>query len=176
MAEIKIIEPAAIEEVNAVNDFILQTLELTPLFFVKTQKFVEIKAYAPEANHLAMKIFRIISVHSIPSGKEGFKEVSFQDEIDILVKGKRSSMERWQINFSILVDEKTFKFHSIKNKPKKITHALESIKIFADLSKQKGAILYAGDWRFESDGNSWIKRGKKGQPELLDPALLLIER
>ncbi len=164
-------ERSALEKEKSVEDYIFGTLLYTPQFYAKNQDYVDIKVYAPDQQQPSMKIFRMIGRYSPQQGDpENSREVSFQDEVDILKDGKADNMERWQINFSVLVDKETFEFKSIREKPKDLSRVEESINVFRDLAKQKGSILFAGDWKFESDGNGWVPVNRDGA-KMIEPQL-----
>lgn len=158
------VQPSSLEEEKSVEKYILGTLQYTPQFYVKTQEYLSIKAYAPEAQQPAMEILRHISrLKPLANDPEGMKEISFQDEVHCLKEGKMLYNDRWQINFSVFVNEETYEFKSIREKPKKVSHIQDSVDVFTDLSKLKGATLRAGDWWFESDGNGWIPKTRDGK-------------
>lgn len=153
----------AIEKEKAVEEYILGTLLYTPQYYIKNEKYVQIKVYGAGEDQPAMKIFRMIGrLSPLDSDPADLKEISFQDEVNVLKDGKADLMKRWQINFSIFVDKENYKYKSIKEKPNSVSHVAESVTVFNNLAKQKGAVLYAGDWRFESDGNSWIPTNRDG--------------
>ncbi len=142
---------------NSSEDYILGTLLYTPLFYAKNERAVEIKVYGPNETYPSMKIFRmIIRCVDLPTTPSGQKEIAFQDEVNILKKDGMDHNHRWQVNFSIFVDKETYSYKSIYEKPAGLTHMSDSLNVFKKLSKEKGSKLYAGDWRFESDGENWI--------------------
>ncbi len=178
----KEIRGTKIEKEKAVEEYILGTLFYTPQYYVKNQDYVKIMVYGAGESQPAMQIFRIIGrLSQLDSDPANLKEISFQDEVNVLKEGKAELMERWQINFSIFVDKESYEYKSIKEKPESVSHVAESVAVFNNLAKQKGAILYAGDWKFESDGNGWVPVNREGkiinQSELksLMPALPAIK-
>ncbi len=161
---------------DVVEKFILGTLLYTPQFYARNEKYVEIKAYAPGYHQPAMKIFRMIFRCSpLSTTPVDMQEIAFQDEIDVLTDdGHRDSNQRWQINFSILVDKESYEYKSILERPKTLTGVLKSIEVFTSLSTQTGATLYAGDWRFESDGSGWIPADRSRSATQLTSVLLAL--
>lgn len=145
---------------DIVEQYIRGTLMYTPQeYLIGKKPFLEILVYPPGDSKPSMKIFRMIScltwVDSVPVGNT---EISFQDEVSILTEQGLHGSERWQVNFSIFVDDKDFVYQSINNKPKDLSCLLESVKVFEELSKQKGARLWIGHWQFESDGLMWKQK------------------
>lgn len=160
----KVINETGLEKEKSVEEYILGTLLYTPQQYVKNEKYVELKVYAPEENQPSMKLFRMINrCNPLSNTPIDSQEISFQDEVDILKNGKRDTNERWQVNFSIFVDKENYQYQSIQEKPKDISHLSESMGIFNNLAKQKGAVLYAGDWKFESNGNGWVPVNREGK-------------
>lgn len=155
----KISENLPMKEIT-VEEFILGTLFYTPLFYIKNQDFVQIKAYAPGESQPSMIIHRMIGRYD---GNGDTIEIGFQDEIDIIKDGKKDPKKRWQVNFSILVDKESYKYKSIHKKPESISYVGESLRVFMDLSNKKGSCLYVGEWHFESDGNGWIRLDRNGK-------------
>jgi hypothetical protein len=147
---------------NEAEEYILGTLLYTPQSYAKHERYLEIKVYAPNESQPAMKILRMIGrCLPMPSTPKNCQEIDFQDEISMIKKGELSQTSRWQINFTILVDKENFKYHSILEAPKRIDYVSESINVFKELAKTKGAKLYAGDWRFESNGEGWVQMTDK---------------
>lgn len=147
------------QEKSPVEQYILETLLFTSQAAVKRkQGAVDIKVYAPEKNQPAMKIFRMVSYcRPLPGDPENLQELAFQDEVNVLTDEGMDTMTRWQINSSIMVDKETLQFDSIREKPERIGDGVfNSLKVFSDLSKEKGAMIYAEDLRFESDGERWV--------------------
>lgn len=154
---------SALEKEKAIEEYILGTLFYTPKYYVKNEDSVSINVYAPGKNQPSMKIFRMIIRKSpLPNTPEDYQEVAFQDEVNVLKEKGMNLMERWQINFSIFVDKEKYEYKSIKERPKSVSYVSESMRVFTDLSKQKGAHLYAGNQRFESDGNGWVPTNDDG--------------
>lgn len=158
---------------QTVEAYILGTLLYTPQFYAKSQSCVEIKVYAPDKDQPSMKIFRqIIRCVKFEKTPVGLKEIAFQDEVSF-VKGEGIDYnQRFQVNFSIYVDEEKFTFHSIEDKPHRVNNAAKCLEVFKILSTQKGARLYAGDWFFESDAVGWIQKDRNGNILLDQPALI----
>lgn len=152
-------------EDKQVLDYILGTLNYTPLYYVKKESAVDIKVYAPGADQPTMKLFRmIIRCNPIATTPEHCTEVAFQDEVNVIQNGHMLHGVYWQVNFSIHVNKKTFQFESICKKPASVTNAAACLELFAKLSKQAGATLYAGDWKFVSNGEEWQRVDYKNQP------------
>jgi hypothetical protein len=159
---------SALEKEKIVEEYILGTLLYTPQYFVKNEDHVEIKVYAPKEDRPSMQIVRlIIRPKSLDSNPENLEEIAFQDEVNVLKNKEMDLNERWQVNFSIFVDKENYQYKSIKEKPKTISHISESVDVFKNLAKQKGAVLYAGNWRFESDGNNWVPSTRDGNKAIL---------
>lgn len=151
---------------DEVESYILGTLLYTPQAYIANPhfKYCEIKAYGPGQQQPSMKIFRMY-FHCTPL--DGYPpdllEVAFQDEVSIVKGCGIDSNERWQVNFSIDVDRKTFLYRTIRERPKKLLHLKESMDVFSSLSKQKGSIMFAGGWQFESDGNGWVAKSQNSR-------------
>lgn len=140
-----------------VAEYILGTLLYTPLSYIKNQQYVEIMVYPPGISQPAMKIFRmIIRCNPLPDTPEGCLEVAFQDEVSFRSGKSIDYSNRWQVNFSIFVNKDTYMFSAIHKQPESVERTLESIRVFEEMVQQKNATLYAGDWRFESDGQRWV--------------------
>ncbi len=156
-------ENTQLTDEEKVTGYIMGTLLYTPQVYVKSADYVEIMVYAPNENHPSMKIFRMIGrCVNLLNTPEGYQEIDFQDEVNILTKEGMGNSTRWQVNFSVFVNKETFDFVSIHNRPKSVNKTMESVQVFTDLVKRKGSRLYAGSWRFESDGQSWIPQTNNG--------------
>lgn len=146
-----------------VQQYILGTLLFTPKYCIEHRtKFVDIRVYKAGENQPSMKIFRMFSqLHDLPNTPENVTEFSFQDEVDLLDKNdKRDNMNRWQVNFSLYLKKETYEFSEIHERPKSLNLGLfKSIEVFNTISKIKGSQIFAGDFRFVSNGEVWELQG-----------------
>lgn len=167
-------QSSILEQEKSVEEYIFGTLLYTPQSYVRKEKFLEIEVLAPDQEQATIKILRKINyVVSLPSDPVNVKEIDFHDEITSIKDGESNHNERWQINFSVFVDKETNEYKSINEKPEKLSRLTETVDIFRNLSKEKGAILRAGDWYFESDGNQWVQKidGSDTQQLEMNPVL-----
>ncbi len=164
MKKTKIIRTAteASTVLDDVQQYILGTLLFTPKYCIELRtKFVDIRVYRAGENQPSMKIFRMFSkLIDLPNTPEGVTEFSFQDEVNILRDGKMDIMRRCQVNFSVFLKKETYEFHAINERPRLLSSGLlKSIEVFNILSKIKGSKIYAGDYRFISNGEIWELQG-----------------
>lgn len=148
---------------DTVSSYILETLLFTPVSYLRNNRgAVDIKVYRNGVSQPAMKIFRLFhECRQVSDVVDGEVEFAFQDEVNLLDDaGNMKSMERWQVNFSIVLDKETLTFKRIREKPVSVEKALTSTVVFADLCKVAGSTIWAGDWEFISDGVSWILQNK----------------
>ncbi len=153
------------KEKDEVENYITETLMLTPRYNIEAGLSVKISARGPKETDPSIKIFRNIAIFNpTEPAFENLLEVHFQDTVDILNEEGVDLKRRGEINFIVLVNKDTYEYDSIYLKPDSIHgRTLESVDFFNKLSKQEGARFSTGSWLFESDGIKWVPKNSAGK-------------